>query len=178
MPVDDVPGEPELLVVGRITRPHGVRGAVIVEVISDWPGRFRPDARVLLETAPSRFEEVIIQSCSPHKGGLLVSLSGIGDRDSAEGLRGCLLFIPGNEAVPLGEEEYWVHEIIGMSVVTEDGVTLGIVSEYISGSGQDLLLVEDKNGGQFEIPFVGEFIKRIDRETSEITVRVIEGLVP
>ena len=178
MSENEVPGEAELLVVGRINRPHGVRGAVIVEGISDWPERFRPGARVLLEAAPSRFEEVTVQSCSPHKGGLLVSLSGIVDRDSADGLRGCLLFVPADEAVPLGEEEYWIHDMIGMSVITEDGGILGVVTEYISGPAQDLLLVEDENKTEFEIPFVSEFIKGIDREASAITVRVIEGLVP
>jgi 16S rRNA processing protein RimM len=174
----EVPGEAELLVVGRINRPHGVRGAVIVEGISDWPERFRPGARLLLEAAPSRFEEVTVQSCSPHKGGLLMSLSGVADRDSAEGLRGCLLFIPADEAAPLEEKEYWIHDLIGMSVVNEEGGRLGVVTDYSSGTTQDLLLVEDNNGKDFAIPFVSEFIKRIDRESSAITVRVIEGLVP
>ena len=178
MSENEVPGEAELLVVGRINRPHGVRGAAIVEGISDWPERFRPGARVLLEAAPSRFEEVTVQSCSPHKGGLLVSLSGIGDRDSAEGLQGCLLFIPANEAAPLGEDEYWIHDLIGMSVVSEEGDKLGVVTDYISGSAQDLLLVEDENRREFKMPFVGEFVKKVDREASAITVKVIEGLVP
>ncbi|MBK5092886.1 MAG: hypothetical protein JJE48_05145, partial [Actinobacteria bacterium] len=109
MAESEVPGEAELLVVGRIDRPHGVRGAVIVAGMSDWPGRFSPGGRFLLEAAPSRFEDVTIRSCSSYKGRLLVSLSGIDDRDSAEVLRGCLLFIPAVEAVPLGEGEYWIH---------------------------------------------------------------------
>jgi len=173
-----VPGEAELLVVGRINRPHGVRGAVIVEGMSDWPGRFSPGGRFLLEAAPSRFEDVTVRSCSSHKGRLLVSLAGIDDRDSAEVLRGCLLFIPAVEAVPLGEGEYWIHDLIGMSVLREDGDKLGEVTEFTSGASQDLLVVEDEKKQEFEIPFVGEFIKKVDREASSITVRVIEGLVP
>lgn len=178
MAESEVPGEAELLVVARIIRPHGLRGAVIMEGISDWPGRFSAGAHLLLESAPSRFEEVTIESGSPHKGRFLVSLSGIGDRDSAEELRGCLMFIPASKAAPLAENEYWVHDLIGMSVTREDGGALGVVTDYISGSSQDLLLVEDENRREFEIPFVGEFIKKVDREASAITVRVIEGLVP
>jgi len=178
MSEDEVPGEAELLVVGRINRPHGVRGAVIVEAISDWPGRFGPGARVLLEAAPSRFEEVTLESCSPHKGRLLVSLTGIRDRDSADALRGCLMYVPASEAVPLGEDEYWIHDLIGMSVVSEQGEKLGVVTDYISRPAQDLLIVEDENTREFEMPFVGEFVRKIDREASAITVRVIEGLVP
>jgi 16S rRNA processing protein RimM len=173
-----VPGEAELLAVGRVNRPHGVRGAVIVEGMSDSPGRFSPGAHFLLEAAPSRFEEVTVRSCSAYKGRLLVSLSGIDDRDSAEGLRGCLMLIPQSEAVPLGEREYWIHDLIGMSVIREDGGKLGEVTEFISGSSQDLLVVEDENRREFAIPFVGEFIKTVDRDTLSITVRVIEGLVP
>jgi 16S rRNA processing protein RimM len=178
MAESEVPGEDELLVVGRINRPHGVRGAVIVEGISDWPERFRPGKHLLLEVAPSRLEEVTIESCSPHKGKLLVSFAGSGDRDSAEGLRGRLLFIAASEVMPLGEKEYWIHDLTGMSVIGEDGIKLGVVTEFISGASQDLLVVEDKNAREFEIPFVEEFIEEVDREASTIRVRVIEGLVP
>ena len=174
----EVPGEGELLVVGRISRPHGVRGAVIVEGISDWPERFSRGARLLLKAGSSRLEEVAIESCSPHQGRLLVSLSGLTDRDSADRLHGGLLLIPAGEAVPLGEGEYWIHDLVGMSVVREEGGALGVVTGFVEGAAQDLLVVEDADKREFDIPFVGEFIKKVDRETSTITVRVIEGLVP
>ncbi|MCJ7652627.1 MAG: ribosome maturation factor RimM [Actinobacteria bacterium] len=174
----EVPGEGELLVVGRISRPHGLRGAVIVEGISDWPERFSRGARLLLKAGSPRLEEVTIESCSPHQGRLLVSLSGLTDRESADRLRGGLLLIPAGEAVPLGEGEYWIHDLVGMSVVREEGGALGVVTGFVEGAAQDLLVVEDADKREFDIPFVGEFIKKVDREASTITVRVIEGLVP
>jgi 16S rRNA processing protein RimM len=88
------------------------------------------------------------------------------------------MYIPASEAVPLGEDEYWIHDLIGMSVVSDEGDKLGVVTDYISGSAQDLLLVEDENRREFKMPFVGEFVKKVDREASAITVKVIEGLVP
>jgi 16S rRNA processing protein RimM len=107
-----------------------------------------------------------------------VSLTGVGDRDSAERLRGCLMYVPASEAAPLGEDEYWIHDLIGMSVVSEQGEKLGVVTDYISRPAQDLLIVEDETTREFEMPFVREFVRKIDREASAITVRVIEGLVP
>lgn len=175
---EKTPGGDEFLAVGKIIRPHGVRGAVIVEAVSDWPERFAPGSRMLLETDPSRHEEVTIESATPHTGRLLACISGINNRESAERLRGCCLLVFRDMAAPLGEGEYWIHELMGMKVREEDGRDLGVVEDFRSGRAQDLLIVKDAREREFGIPYVGEFIKDVDRVASTITVRLIEGMAP
>lgn len=171
------PGE-ELLVVGRIIRPHGVRGAVIVAVESDWPEeRFRQGAVLLLETGRGT-TEVTVDSASPHKGAMLVQLSGTDDRTAAEGLKGRNLFVRAGEAASLGEGEYWAHELVGMRALDEDGMALGVVAEVICRETQDLLVVSDESGDEFQVPFVEEFIKRVDTRERKVVIKVIEGMVP
>lgn len=172
------PGGEGLLVVGRIIRPHGIRGAVIVEAESDWPDRFSAGSSLLLETAPGRYDRVVVESTSTHKGRLLMSLRGVTDRNSAGGLKGRNLFIHACDAAPLEDGEYWAHELVGMSVADKDGRELGKVTDVICRAAQDLLVLVDGAGVEFQIPFVEEFVREVDAGRKVITVKVIEGMVP
>jgi 16S rRNA processing protein RimM len=171
------PGEDGLLAVGVILRPHGVRGAVVVKALSDFPGRYASGSRLFLETA-SAFREVVVSSSSPHKGLLLVEFEGVDDRDRAEGLKGCRLWIPERRADTLAEGEYWIHDLIGMRVLREDGIELGRVGEVITRDVQDLLTVDCPGVGEFQVPFVAEFIKGVDTDNRTVTVALIDGMVP
>lgn len=171
------PGEDGLLAVGVILRPHGIRGAVVVEVLSDFPGRFLSGNRLLLEMEGT-FREVVVNSSSPHKGRLLVYLEGVDDRGRAERLRNCRLWIPERQADTLGEGEYWIHELVGMRVLREDGSELGLVGDIALRDAQDSITVVRPDGHEFQVPFVGEFVKCVDIGDRTITVRLIEGMVP
>ena len=173
----DEPGE-DLLVVGRIVRPHGIRGAVIVRVESDWPERFSEGAVLLLERAPGRRESVTVASATPHKGDMLVYLTGVADRDMAEKLKGRLLSVRACDAAPLAEGEYWAHDLVGMHVVEEDGRPLGEVQDFLCRPAQDLLVVSEEGGEEYQVPFVEEFVKCVDATARVITLRVIDGMVP
>lgn len=175
---DDEPGGEELLVVGRILRPHGLRGAVIVGVESDWPERFRDGAALLLEIAPGKRVEVKIESASAHKGNMLVYLAGVASRDGAEELKGRYLYISACDAAPLADGEFWAHELIGMLVIEEDGRPLGEVEDVLCQPAQDLLVVRGPGGEEYQVPFVEEFVKRVDPAGRTVTMHVIEGLVP
>jgi len=172
------PPQEGLLVVGRILRPHGIRGVVVVEVISDWPERFSEGNRLLLEKRPSSYEEVTIEAAAPYRDRLLLSLSGIDSREAAETLGGCHLVIPAGAADRLEDGEYWVHELVGMNAWTESGEDLGVVTDLFSGPAQDLLTIMSPGGGEFQVPFVPEFVIAVDREARAITIRAIEGMVP
>lgn len=169
----------DALVVGRIIRPHGIRGAVIVAVVSDWPElRYREGASLLMELTGGRREVVHIRSAAPHKGHMLVYLSGVECREAAEALKGSYLLVEACDAALLGEDEYWAHEMEGMVVRDAAGAKLGVVSEVILGAAQDLLVVRDPGGEEFRIPMVKEFVKEVDTTGREIVVEVIEGMVP
>jgi len=174
----DEPGGEELLVVGRILRPHGVRGAVVVRVESDRPGRFAEGARLVLETPSKDRREVTVHSCSEHKGDVLVYFPGVLDRETAERLRGSYLLVSTREADLLSDGEFWAHDLLGMGVVSEEGRHLGEVSDVVCRDVQDMLVVRGADGAEFRLPFVEEFVKKVDPERKVITVKVIEGMVP
>ena len=119
----------DLLAVGRILRPHGIRGALIVESMTDWDQRFVPGARMLLEKGPQDYVEVTLETAAPHGGRVLVSIEGLEDRDAAGELRGLFLEVPACEAAPLGEGEFWAHDLAGRAVLDGEGRELGRVTE-------------------------------------------------
>lgn len=168
----------ELLAVGKIVRPHGIRGALVVEPMTDWPERFSSGEKLVLEKSDGEQVEVTVGSGGMHKGRLLVTLEGINDRDEAEELRGLYLLIHPCDAHPLDEGEYWAHELVGMSVSKADGPELGRVSEVHCRAAQDLLTVRREDGTEFGVPFVKEFVKEVDMKSKTITVDLPEGMEP
>ena len=125
-----------MLEVGRIVKPHGIRGDVIVDMVSN-----RPEARLapggVLSTDGGDLEVV---SARPHQGRWIVAFAGCGDRDGAEGLRGRVL-----RAEPLDEEgALWVHELIGAEVVDLGGRSYGQVEAVEANAASDLLVLADQ----------------------------------
>ncbi|MGL4650973.1 MAG: ribosome maturation factor RimM, partial [Caldilineaceae bacterium] len=119
LPAIDVPEG--YLAVGRIVGVHGIHGEIKVEPYTDFPERFAPG--VVLAMGPT-LEEVVVESGRPHKGHVLIALQGIRGRNAADELRGLWLFVPEDEAVELDESTFWVHDILGLNVVTDDGQPL------------------------------------------------------
>ncbi len=119
-----------MLEIGRITRPHGVRGEVSVLLTSNRTERLDPGS--VLDSTNGPLE---VRSSRPHKGGWLVQFVGVDDRDRAEALRNTIL-----QAEPIDDpDELWVHELIGATVIDQDGVAHGRVSRVIENPASDLL---------------------------------------
>jgi 16S rRNA processing protein RimM len=143
------------VVIGRIVKAHGIRGEVVVDVLSEVPGRFEVGATVLLDGRPTR-----IASSRPHQGRLLVRLEGVGDRNAAELLRGRALH--GDAADVTGSDSYYVHELVGMAVVTVDGDHLGDVSGHIElpqAAGYDLLEITRDDGTTWLLPASDDLVE-------------------
>jgi 16S rRNA processing protein RimM len=129
------------LVVGRITRPHGVRGEVSVEVRTDEPDRRFAVGRVLA-TDPSAAGPLTVQSLRWHSGRLLIQFAGVADRNQADELRGTWLTLDSAEAGPSDDpDEFHDVELIGLAVVTTSGQPVGRVTD-VRHFGQDLLVIE------------------------------------
>lgn len=129
------------LVVGRVTRPHGVRGEVSVEVRTDDPDlRFSVGRQ--MATDPAAAGPLTVESVRWHSGRLLIRFDGIADRNQAEELRGTWLTLDSAEAGPTGDpDEFHDHELIGLAVVTTSGEPVGRVTD-VRHFGQDLLVIE------------------------------------
>ncbi|MER7505792.1 ribosome maturation factor RimM [Nonomuraea pusilla] len=164
------------LVVGRIGRPHGVRGEVTVEVRTDDPDlRFAVGASVA--TDPPGRGPVVVEGRRWHKGMLLLSLEGVHDRDAAEELRGTMLVIDSAEVEPLADpDEFHDHELIGLAVETVSGEAVGEVTDVLH-HGQDLLVVRRSGRDEALIPFVKALVPVVDLQAGRLVVDPPEGLL-
>lgn len=168
---------PGRVLAGRVIKPHGLNGEVVLAALSDRPERFEPGA--LLYADQRTF---VVASARPHRGGLLVRFSQIADRTAAERLRGAQL-----EADPLPEDDdreaYLVSELVGMPVVTEEGRELGVVEALIelpASAEYDLLEVVPEEGPTWLLPAAEEYVW-VEQDDSGLEMLVVappEGLVP
>ncbi|MFI6500843.1 ribosome maturation factor RimM [Nonomuraea typhae] len=165
------------LVVGRVGRPHGVRGEVTVEVRTDEPElRFAPG--LAIATEPAARGPLQVETRRWHKDVLLLRFAGVADRDAAERLRGTLLVIDSADVVPSGDpDEFHDHQLIGLAVVTVGGEPVGEVSDVLH-HGQDLLVVRRGKGRDDAlIPFVKALVPEVDLEAGKLVVDPPEGLL-
>jgi len=171
----------KLVKVGVITAPHGVRGALKLQALTDYPQRFMEISELPLYTKEGRF----IRSLKVNRirqvagdGVFLVEAEGIEDRNSAEAMRGTVVMVHESERYSLAEGEYWVDDILGMKVVNhETGKDLGKVVNVIEAGGNDTYEILMNDSSRKFIPAVEEFIKRIDIDAKTMFVEVIEGLL-
>lgn len=164
--------------IGRITAPQGVRGAVRLQPLTDFPERFFTMDRITLVGPRGDELTVGIKNCSELARGLLVlTLEGIEDRDAAEGLRGYLAKVNADERMPLSEGQYWVDDLIGLNVFDLQGKELGRVVDVTDMGAGDLFEVETPRGRAY-VPFVDQFVKKIDLQEHRLVIEPLEGLLP
>jgi 16S rRNA processing protein RimM len=160
------------VVVGKVTKAHGVRGEVTVLVISQTPERFDDGATVWLEDG----RELRISSTRPDRGRLLVSFEGVGDRASAEELRGLFLVVPESMLPELPEGSYWPHQLEGAEIVTEGGRSLGALTEVVEHPANDLWVARASDGHETLVPAIREVVVSVDVSGRRIVVRDLPGL--
>jgi 16S rRNA processing protein RimM len=169
---------PESVTVGRILRPHGVRGEVAVEVLSDVPDRFTPGSRMqgVREGRPS--VALRVTAGRTHKSGAVVRFEGCEDRDQAEELRNLWLEIPRSEVPEAEPGTYYQYELVGC-LCRLGGEELGRVVEVVEDGGGLLLIIEGEGeGGQrIPVPFVREFLREVDVAGARIELELPPGLV-
>lgn len=181
-----------LLVVGRIGKPHGIRGEVTVEVRTDEPqARFAPGAVLRTEPGapppptssehgePVRVPDALtVESARWHLGRLLVAFDGILDRNVAEALRGTLLCVDSEQVAPPEDpEEFHDHQLVGLTVVTVTGERLGEVARIEHAPASDLLVLSRPSGRSALIPFVKAIVPEVDLPGGRIVVDPPAGLL-
>ncbi len=169
---------PETVAVGRVLKAHGVQGEVMVEAISDVPGRLAPGRSLLLvrEGEPARTVEVA--ASRPHKTGMLVRFVGVDDRDEAGELRGAWLEVPRSQVPEAPEGTYYHYELLGCRCVDlgGSGTDLGEVVDLIEDGGGLLLIVSDGER-RIPVPFVQAFLRRVDVAGARIELDLPPGLL-
>jgi 16S rRNA processing protein RimM len=164
------------LVVGRIAKAHGISGEVSVEVRTDDPDR-RFALGAMIDTDPAERGPLRVEGARWHSGRLLVRFAGIDDRTAAEGLRSTMLVVDSATCAPPEEsDEFWDHDLIGLSVATLDGVALGQLTDVLHPPGPDLLVITRPDGAELLVPFVAEMVPTVDMAERRIVVDPPEGL--
>jgi 16S rRNA processing protein RimM len=166
---------PETVAVGRVLRPHGVRGEVVVEVLSDVPGRFRKGSRLTGVRAGEPPVELVVAASRRHKCGAVVRFEGAEDREGAEELRGLDLEVPRAEVPAAPPGTYYQYELLGC-LCRDGGEELGRVVEVMEDGGGVLLIVEGKDG-RVPVPFVNEFLRGVDVAAGRIDLALPPGLL-
>jgi 16S rRNA processing protein RimM len=165
------------LVVGRIGRPHGVRGEVTIEVRTDDPDvRFAPGT--VLRTDPAAAGPLTVEYTHWHSGRLLLALAGVEDRSRAEELRNVLLVIDVDaDERPTDDEEYYDHQLVGLAAHTMTGEPIGTVAEVLHLPSQDLLAVRRTDGRETLVPFVAAIVPEVDLAAGVLRVDAPPGLL-
>ena len=168
---------PELryLAIGRVIRAHGLRGEVSVTVLTDFPERFETTAWVYLgnefEATPYR-----LQSFRWHKQNVLLTLEGVTNRTQAELLRGQLVQVPLEEAMPLLDGSYYLYQLIGLKVEDTSGKFLGVIKDVLETGANDVYIVEHE-GQELLLPAIPDVVKRVDIAQGIMVVHLMDGLI-
>lgn len=168
--------EPEFVLVGRVVKPHGLKGEVLVRSLSDNPNRFQPGAILLLGRDLDSAEPAQVATSRDNKGALLVRFDGVGSVEEAEPLREQLLFVDASEIEDLDDEDaFWEHEVVGLEVVDIAGAALGTVAGVHLRPAQDLWSI-DTPKGEVLFPAAKELVVSVDLEEGRVVVDPPEGL--
>lgn len=165
------------IAVGVIRKAHGVRGEASVESWTDAPGRFDDlDSVTLVSPDETRVRDVRIESVRAHAGRALVKFAGIDTPEDVQILQNWTLEIPEEEARELEADEYFLHDLPGLTLVDAEGRERGVVIDVYEGGGGILLNVKRADGREFEVPFAADICTNIDLAARRILVSIPEGL--
>ena len=164
------------IALGIIRKAHGIRGEASVEVWSDSPDRFTDLRTVTLVSADeTRIRDLAIESVRLHAGRALVKFAGIDSPEEVQQLQNWTIEIPEAEARTLDNDEYFLHDLVGLTLIDAGGQERGKVVGTEEGAGGVLLNVE-RNGHRFDVPFAAEIVTEIDLATKRATVEFPRGL--
>jgi len=160
------------VVVGEVTKVHGLRGELLVKVYSEVPDRFAPGATVFCDDG----RELTVASTRSDRDRLLVSFEGVVDRASAERLRGMTLVVPESWLPELPDGRWWPHELRGCEIVTESGRSLGPINDVVENPANDLWIAVDPDGNETMVPALREVVIDVDLSARRVLVRDVPGL--
>jgi 16S rRNA processing protein RimM len=163
------------MLLGKIIRPHGLKGLLRVQSYADSEDSFLNAGAVFLKSEEGLLHEYAVISANRQRNGLVLALDGIDTRDEAEGYRGCGIFIK-RDVAPRGEDEYFWDELIGLKVYLENGDFLGNISKVIPTAGNDIFVIKD-GVKEYYIPAIGDVVEEIDLENGRMTILFMEGLL-
>jgi 16S rRNA processing protein RimM len=162
------PGEPVFLVVGKLRRPHGVNGEIIMDVETDFPERLRRGKTIYVgeEHMP-----LIIKTIRPQNRARLLSFDGYNDCDQVGVLRNHMVYVKTKDLPRLPEGEYYYHQLMNLRVVDEQGQALGVLTDIFKTGANDVYVVTSPDGAELLLPAIEDVLLSVDLDKQEIRVR-------
>ena len=166
----------DLLKVGVITTTHGVRGEVKVYPTTDDAERFLDLDYILLDTG-REYRRLDIKNVRFFKNLAILKFDGIDNINDIEKYKGCALWIPREEGQELGENEYYIADLLGMKVVLEDGTEFGTLKDVMETGANDVYIINSREHGEVLLPAIKECILNVDLESGTMTIHLMKGLI-
>ncbi|MEG1096185.1 MAG: ribosome maturation factor RimM [Clostridiales bacterium] len=160
--------------VGRIVAVHGIKGEVKVASLSSNPRRFKKGSKLTIEKTG---ELAAIATVRPQNDLFLIRFEGVEDRNTAEILKGSMLQIPQEDAAPLPNGEYYFFQLEGLEVITEEGESLGTITDLMANGANDVYRVDMGNNDYLLLPALKQVVKKVDLENKKMTVALLPGLL-
>jgi 16S rRNA processing protein RimM len=165
-----------MYLIGYILKPQGIKGEVKVESISPNPKRFNRLNRVYLQVKEIKQAYSIERVRVPDRF-VYIKFAGINSRDDAELLRNAEVLIEEKDLIQPAQDEYFVHDLIGCKVVSENKDEIGVLSDVVQMSSNDIYVVKNSNGIELLIPATKEVVKQVDIGQKLIIIHILEGLL-
>lgn len=166
----------DLLKVGVITTTHGVRGEAKVYPTTDEPERFLELDYVLLDTG-RELRKLEIKNVKFFKNLVILKFKGVNNINDIEKYKGRDLWIPREEGQELEEDEYYIADLLGMSVVLEDGQEFGTLKDVMETGANDVYIIDSAEHGEVLLPAIKECILDVDLEKNIMTIHLMKGLI-
>lgn len=166
----------DFLEVGQIVNSYGIKGFFKVVPFTDDITRFDDLDSIYIEKN-KKLEKKEIEEVKYHKHLVLLKIKGIDDINDTEQYKNCILKIDRADAVELPEDTYFITDLIGINVYTEENEFLGSITDIFPTGSNDVYVVKDEMGKQVLLPAIGEVIKQVNVEEKKVIVRLIPGLV-
>lgn len=162
--------------VGIITSAHGVRGEVKVYPTTDDVRRFKRLKEVILDTGRNSLV-LEIESVKFFKQFAILKFKGIDSMEEAEKYRKMPLLVPRDKAVPLGRDEYYTADLMGLNVKDEDGKDIGVLREVLETGANDVYIIDLNDGRELLLPAIRQCVLEVDVEAGLIRIHILEGLL-
>ena len=166
----------DMLRVGVITSTHGIKGEVKVFPTTDDPARFKKLKECVIAGKRGNIN-VTVQSVKFFKQFVILKFKEFDNINDIERYKRCPLLVTRENAVPLEEDEYFVADMIGMKVITEDGTEFGTLSDVMETGANDVYVIDSKEHGEVLMPAIKECVLNVDMESGIITVHLMNGLI-
>ena len=165
----------ELLQVGVITTTHGVRGEVKVFPTTDDPARFKKLKDVILDNGKAK-KDLEIENVKFFKNMVILKFKGLDNINDVERFRQAKLLVTRENAVELEEDEYFIADLIGINVTSDEGEELGTIKDVLQTGANDVYVIANENTPDLLVPAIHDCVLAVDIEAQTMTVHLLEGL--